>query len=491
MSETSKTPSAPATYGAGTADEAGTAQSRPPSSVAAPPIPGLTSPYSSFESLPKPSDDGVDKAMLKSKASEASDTKQEQQDKPERPSSRLRFCKHGSRHKTSTRNSPLFASKLLRSSSSKRRTSQDPEELDEGEFAAGTASSCQLFSMFEAMAAGRGGGRARGAATGVGPIAVEVDSEMEDDSEPVVEPGLAFGQGPPDDETETDYEGGEDSPRHSVDEPPRIPHTDTEHGRWVQAEHDSAGAQFTALSMNALGPFGDASIHSAPSTVGRSSLSKQVYDTSDEDAMTEETAASSVPSVPSSAPTPGKVDIEEPSLEQERARFMRDDHNQKEKLDTIIAQFGDIAGKMVNLDGSPSEPEEILAESQGTMWKGVIIIGNLHLTTHRLVFHALLPPESAFDSDNQMKAQSEDAAKARLSNPSVIQAGPVTVHRSGLKAKKRVWLELTPEMMTTYPAGDEESHNRPLYSILCEFHDGSNPHPLTPSIRHHPPHPVR
>jgi sterol 3beta-glucosyltransferase len=95
-----------------------------------------------------------------------------------------------------------------------------------------------------------------------------------------------------------------------------------------------------------------------------------------------------------------------------------------------------------------------------------MMIGNLHLTTHRLLFHALLPPDSAFLPP---AGQTDPADEVGIERHNVIRSGPVTVHRSSVyKPKQRVWMELSPEMITTYPSGDEKSRVRPLFSILCK-----------------------
>ena len=41
----------------------------------------------------------------------------------------------------------------------------------------------------------------------------------------------------------------------------------------------------------------------------------------------------------------------------------------KVKLEAIVAEFGPIADSMENIDGTPAEPERILAESKGSLFK--------------------------------------------------------------------------------------------------------------------------
>ncbi|KAL7422545.1 hypothetical protein Q5752_003193 [Cryptotrichosporon argae] len=147
-----------------------------------------------------------------------------------------------------------------------------------------------------------------------------------------------------------------------------------------------------------------------------------------------------------------------------------------EKLAVIIEEFGEVAGNMVNADGTPSESERLLAEVKGSLFKGVMMIGNLHLTTHRLLFHALLPPDEVFvahkpnlapETGAGLDDKSYEAARARAARPDILQAGPVTVHGAGVfKSRRRVWLELSPDMITSYPSADEAGRVRPLITVL-------------------------
>jgi len=53
------------------------------------------------------------------------------------------------------------------------------------------------------------------------------------------------------------------------------------------------------------------------------------------------------------------------------------------------------------------------------------------------------------------------------SAPDVLMAGPVTMHRHGpLVARRRLWMEVSAEMITTYPTGDEAGRTRPLQTVL-------------------------
>lgn len=154
---------------------------------------------------------------------------------------------------------------------------------------------------------------------------------------------------------------------------------------------------------------------------------------------------------------------------EERQRFSRSEVPEAEKLRVIREEFGDIASAMVDAQGR-SEPERILAESQGSLFRGVMMLGNLCLTTHRLLFHALLPPDEMITQGPDFESVDDNEAAALRARPDVIQAGSVTLHQSGLfSSKKRVWMEITPEMITCYPSADEAGKVRPLFSILSEY----------------------
>lgn len=82
----------------------------------------------------------------------------------------------------------------------------------------------------------------------------------------------------------------------------------------------------------------------------------------------------------------------------------------------------------------------------------------IHMTTHRISFHAsLLSVRPDILPDEQ-----------------VIKKGPVTVHRPGLHRKRRIWLELSHDMLTTFPSGSDADRIRPIKSILRTHHDVSN-----------------
>ncbi|WVQ82114.1 hypothetical protein IAT38_004242 [Cryptococcus sp. DSM 104549] len=153
-----------------------------------------------------------------------------------------------------------------------------------------------------------------------------------------------------------------------------------------------------------------------------------------------------------------------PAAAVNRAGMGVDDISDEEKLAAIADEFGPIAELFEG-----DEPERILAESKGSLFRSVMMVGNLHLTTHRLLFHASLPPESAALESSPMSGDTvADAISiATAHQPDVLHAGPITVHRPGtLKPAKRVWMELSSEMVTTFPSADEAGRVRPLRCIL-------------------------
>ena len=127
--------------------------------------------------------------------------------------------------------------------------------------------------------------------------------------------------------------------------------------------------------------------------------------------------------------------------------------SRQEKLDALCEEFGTIADL---IEGD--EPEEFIVECKGGLFRGILILGNIHLTTHRLTFHAVLPPP-------KMLLPGDESSK-------LLHTGAATIHRHNpIFANKtsRVWMELDAEMITTYPSADEEGRVKPLRSILREL----------------------
>ena len=78
--------------------------------------------------------------------------------------------------------------------------------------------------------------------------------------------------------------------------------------------------------------------------------------------------------------------------------------------------------------------------------------GVLHLTTHRLAFHATLLATRPDLSPRQQ----------------IIKAGTAIIHGKGWRYKKRrVWLELSHDTMSTYASSSDEDRIRPIRTVLC------------------------
>lgn len=107
----------------------------------------------------------------------------------------------------------------------------------------------------------------------------------------------------------------------------------------------------------------------------------------------------------------------------------------------------------------------------------------MHLTTHRLLFHASIPPD--YGTKASVLSSLESAADdATVRQPDVLQAGPVTIHYpEAIRPSRRVWMELSSEMVTTYPGADEASRVRPLKSVLCKSINLTLLTPVVSSVR--------
>ncbi|KAJ7794128.1 glycosyltransferase family 1 protein [Mycena olivaceomarginata] len=111
----------------------------------------------------------------------------------------------------------------------------------------------------------------------------------------------------------------------------------------------------------------------------------------------------------------------------------------EEVVRLLINEFGPLAPE--------GEEEKLLLETDGGLIHDVAIVGVLHLTSHRLAFHASL-----------MAAQ-------RDTKKGVLRSGPVVMHRKGWRSKKRLWLELSHDMLCTYPSSSDNDKSAP--SALC------------------------
>ncbi|KAF8208904.1 hypothetical protein K438DRAFT_1917258 [Mycena galopus ATCC 62051] len=112
----------------------------------------------------------------------------------------------------------------------------------------------------------------------------------------------------------------------------------------------------------------------------------------------------------------------------------------EEVVRLLIEEFGPLAPE--------GEEEKLLVETDGGIVKVIVIVGVIHLTTHRLAFHASL-----------MAAQPDD-------KKGVIKSGPVVIHRKGWRSKKRLWLELSHDMVCTYPSSSDADRIRPIRAFL-------------------------
>ncbi|KAI0061655.1 UDP-Glycosyltransferase/glycogen phosphorylase [Artomyces pyxidatus] len=111
----------------------------------------------------------------------------------------------------------------------------------------------------------------------------------------------------------------------------------------------------------------------------------------------------------------------------------------QEIVDLLTDEFGALA---------PPGEEKLLLECDATLFRDVVILGVVHVTTHRLTFHA-----SLLSSSPSLSQQ-------------IVKAGPVFIHRKGLHRKQRVWLELTHDMISTFRSSRDEDRIKPLRSVL-------------------------
>ncbi|KAF9468587.1 glycosyltransferase family 1 protein [Collybia nuda] len=121
--------------------------------------------------------------------------------------------------------------------------------------------------------------------------------------------------------------------------------------------------------------------------------------------------------------------------------------NPRQIIDLLVQEFGPLT--------SEGEEERLVLETDGCLIHDVIIVGVIHITTHRLTFHA-----SLFSSHPNLPPSQR-----------IIKAGPAILHRKGWRSKRRVWLELSHDMMCTYASSGDEGRIRPLCTILLSFID--------------------
>ncbi|KAA1469801.1 UDP-Glycosyltransferase/glycogen phosphorylase [Dentipellis sp. KUC8613] len=117
--------------------------------------------------------------------------------------------------------------------------------------------------------------------------------------------------------------------------------------------------------------------------------------------------------------------------------------DEKMEPDEIVSLLNEEFGAL----GEPGE-ETLLLEADGALIQDVVIIGVIHVTTHRLTFHASL-------NSAQPSASTE-----------ILKSGAVMIHRTGLHRKRRVWLELSRDMLSSYASSRDEDRIRPIRSLL-------------------------
>ena len=98
------------------------------------------------------------------------------------------------------------------------------------------------------------------------------------------------------------------------------------------------------------------------------------------------------------------------------------------------------------------DTERLIWEMDGAYLQEVAILGMIHLTTHRITFHASLL----------------STRPDLLPERQILRRGPVTVHRKGLRRKRRLWLELSHDMLTIFHSSKEEDRIKPIGSCLRE-----------------------
>jgi sterol 3beta-glucosyltransferase len=111
----------------------------------------------------------------------------------------------------------------------------------------------------------------------------------------------------------------------------------------------------------------------------------------------------------------------------------------EEIVDLLEQEFGALA---------PLGEEKLLLEADAAFFKDVVILGVVHLTTHRFTFHASL-----------LSSQPDYLRK-------VIKSGAALVHRKGWRRKTRVWLQLEHDMISSFPSSRDEDKIKPIKSIL-------------------------
>lgn len=84
----------------------------------------------------------------------------------------------------------------------------------------------------------------------------------------------------------------------------------------------------------------------------------------------------------------------------------------------------------------------------------------MHLTSHRMTFHASL-----------LSTRPDLAPHAQI-----IKSGPLIIHRPGFHRKKRRWIELSHDMLSEYKNATDEARARPIRSVLRMLYSLLWPH---------------
>ena len=136
----------------------------------------------------------------------------------------------------------------------------------------------------------------------------------------------------------------------------------------------------------------------------------------------------------------------------------------EEVVDLLEQEFGALA---------PPGEEKLLLETDAAFFNDVVILvsrpsarpnlfhaglhpsafvkGVVHVTTHRFTFHASLLSSQPGDSQR------------------IVRSGTALVHRKGWRRKRKVWLQLDHEMISSFPSSRDEDRIKPLRSILCPY----------------------
>ncbi|PWN52669.1 hypothetical protein IE53DRAFT_384854 [Violaceomyces palustris] len=142
------------------------------------------------------------------------------------------------------------------------------------------------------------------------------------------------------------------------------------------------------------------------------------------------------------------------------------------KLRALISEFGESA-----VTRETQEPERHIADAPGVLIRTVLIKGTICLTNHRICFVAFIA--SSQDNNPREDGQIHDPQDE---NP-ILKSGPAILHRSGLRRKRTVWLELRKKSIACYPSSNK------LYNPIENFrlqgnvqmmpHDWSKPNTIT------------